>query len=238
MSTENTASQPQGPVSTAFSIVFRVLWVLMLSLIISIIVEFIGMNYWWEDKGYTHAQETLSQEINYLNRDFKESILGASPVDFVNNTAGKASDFLFEESGIMSALTELKQHQNDRGFHGFLSRAYVSIESYFIASVMVVQLFLVRLSIMTLSMPLYLLFVVVGMADGLMQRDLRRWGGGRESAFVYHHAKRWMVPVFLFSWLVYLSIPVAVHPNLILLPFAAMLGGIAYMMTSRFKKYL
>ncbi|MCX8516905.1 MAG: DUF4400 domain-containing protein [Rhodoferax sp.] len=32
---------------------------------------------------------------------------------------------------------------------------------------------------------------MVGVVDGLVRRDLRRWGGGRESSFVYHHAKRY-----------------------------------------------
>ena len=50
----------------------------------------------------------------------------------------------------------------------------------------VTQLFSVRLAILTLAMPVFLLFSLVALVDGLVQRDLRRWGGGRESSFVYH----------------------------------------------------
>ena len=38
--------------------------------------------------------------------------------------------------------------------------------------------------------PVFVLFTLVALVDGLVRRDLRRWGGGRESSFVYHYAKQ------------------------------------------------
>ena len=61
----------------------------------------------------------------------------------------------------------------------------------------VTQVFAVRMAVLTLAMPVFLLFGLVGVTDGLVQRDLRRWGGGRESSFVYHHAKRFIMPAVL-----------------------------------------
>ena len=37
---------------------------------------------------------------------------------------------------------------------------------------------------------MFVLLTWVGLVDGLVQCDLRRWGGGRESSYVYHYAKR------------------------------------------------
>ena len=47
----------------------------------------------------------------------------------------------------------------------------------------------------------------------LMSRDLRRWGGGRESSFVYHYAKNAAMPLIIASWVQYLALPVSLHPS-------------------------
>jgi integrating conjugative element membrane protein (TIGR03747 family) len=48
------------------------------------------------------------------------------------------------------------------------------------------------------------LFTLVALVDGLVQRDLRRWGGGRESSFVYHYAKTAAMPLIIMAWVLYL----------------------------------
>ena len=59
----------------------------------------------------------------------------------------------------------------------------------------VTQVFSVRLAILMLATPVFLLFSLVALVDGLVRRDLRRWGGGRESSFVYHYAKKAAIPL-------------------------------------------
>ena len=56
---------------------------------------------------------------------------------------------------------------------------YKPMSEYVLAMMQVTQVFSVRLAILTLAMPIYLLFSLVALVDGLVQRDLRRWGGGR-----------------------------------------------------------
>ena len=74
--------------------------------------------------------------------------------------------------------------------------------------------------------------------DGLVRRDLRRWGGGRESSFLYHHAKRWIWPLFITAWVLYLSLPFSIHPAFAILPFAGLIGVLVALTTGSFKKYL
>ena len=50
--------------------------------------------------------------------------------------------------------------------------------------------FLLRLAILLQALPLFALIIFVGLIDGLVRRDLRRFGAGHESGFVYHHARR------------------------------------------------
>jgi integrating conjugative element membrane protein (TIGR03747 family) len=107
-----------------------------------------------------------------------------------------------------------------------------------IAALVITQVFAVRLAVLTLSLPVFLMFALVAIVDGLVQRDLRRWSGGRESSFVYHHAKRAVFPFVILAWVVYLACPVSVHPSLVILPFAVLFAAALAVTVSTFKKYL
>ena len=73
------------------------------------------------------------------------------------------------------------------------------------------QVFAVRLASLTLATPVFGLFVGVALVDGLVRRDLRRWGGGRESSFVYHYAKKATLPLVVIGWVLYLALPFSLH---------------------------
>ena len=102
----------------------------------------------------------------------------------------------------------------------------------------VTQVFCVRLAVLSLSMPVFFLFGLVGLVDGLVRRDLRRWGGGRESSFVYHYARRSVLPLMLSAWVTYLALPFSLHPAWIVLPFATLLALVVTVTAGTFKKYL
>lgn len=78
----------------------------------------------------------------------------------------------------------------------------------------------------------------VGFVDGLVRRDVRRFGAGRESGFLYHRAKASLMPLAVLPWVIYLALPISVHPLLVLLPAAAMLGLAMNLTAGSFKKYL
>jgi integrating conjugative element membrane protein (TIGR03747 family) len=96
----------------------------------------------------------------------------------------------------------------------------------------------VRLLVLTLTLPLFLMTAFVGFVDGLVRRDVRRFGAGRESGFLYHRARATLMPLAVLPWVTYLALPVSVHPLLILLPSAALLGVAVDVASATFKKYL
>jgi integrating conjugative element membrane protein (TIGR03747 family) len=98
--------------------------------------------------------------------------------------------------------------------------------------------FLTRLIILVLTTPLFLMAAFTGVVDGLVRRDLRRFGAGRESGFVYHRAKMMIVPLAVAPWIIYLALPVSLSPVLVLLPCAAALGLVVSVTVGSFKKYL
>ncbi len=98
--------------------------------------------------------------------------------------------------------------------------------------------FLVRLLVLVLTLPLICTAAFVGLIDGLVRRDVRRFGAGRESGFIYHRAKASLMPLAVLPWVTYLALPISVHPLLILLPSAALLGLAVSLTAGSFKKYL
>lgn len=78
----------------------------------------------------------------------------------------------------------------------------------------------------------------VGLVDGLVRRDVRRFGAGRESGFTYHRAKASLIPLAVLPWVTYLALPVSVNPLPILLPSAVLLGVAMDIAAGSFKKYL
>lgn len=106
------------------------------------------------------------------------------------------------------------------------------------ATVYITVVFVVRVSILVLSVPLFVMVVMVAMVEGLSRRDLRRYGAGYESSFLYHHAKRFIRPSLIYPCMLYLSWPTAIYPNLMLLPAALLLGASVTVLMSTFKKYL
>ena len=95
-----------------------------------------------------------------------------------------------------------------------------------------------HVAVLVLAMPVLGICCVVALIEGLVRRDLRRWGGGRESGFIYHWAKRVALPIAVGVWLIYLMVPVSIHPSFVILPFAALLGLATSAAASTFKKYL
>lgn len=112
------------------------------------------------------------------------------------------------------------------------------LQDYSLAALFTVFTFVVRLAVLTLAMPLFLLTVITGAVDGLMRRDLRKFGADRESSFVYHRAKRTLLPLMVSPWVIYLFLPWSLNPSWVLLPCAALLGCMVAITAATFKKYL
>lgn len=112
------------------------------------------------------------------------------------------------------------------------------LRDYLLATVYVTLTFFIRVTILVLSVPLFVMVLIVGMVEGFNRRDLRRYGAGYESSFVYHHAKRFVKPAFFVPCMIYLSWPSAIYPNLVLLPAALLFGLAVTVATASFKKYL
>ncbi|MDC9612924.1 TIGR03747 family integrating conjugative element membrane protein [Xenorhabdus khoisanae] len=218
--------------------------VLLASLLFSLIIEWIGIALFWTDQGAEHSRQVMKTESGYLSSEFTRSLFMSSPAQTLNQGINSVYNWLFVDSGILNWLQTIydrqAKSQNDyiRELNGLSEFLLAELREYMVASVFVTVTFLVRITILVLSIPLFVLVLLVAMIEGLGRRDLRRYGAAYESSFIYHHAKRFVKPAFVIPCMIYLSWPSAVYPNLLLLPAATLLGIAVMVTTASFKKYL
>ncbi|WCM86845.1 TIGR03747 family integrating conjugative element membrane protein [Acidovorax sp. NCPPB 3576] len=236
--------QQQGLVAQIITLPFRFVGVLCGSLLLCIAIECVGMHLFWPEEGWRHASNMLNDELDQLSGHFTRSALVEEPGRTGRWLVEQGYEWTFVRSGLVdwmrdaSAQASAPSRGNHRDFRFYISQVYVWTERYLIASGFMLLVFIVRLLVLVLSLPLFLMAAFVGLVDGLVRRDIRRFGAGRESGFVYHRAKAAVMPLAVWPWVVYLALPVSVSPLLILLPSAMLLGLAVNIAVGSFKKYL
>lgn len=96
----------------------------------------------------------------------------------------------------------------------------------------------IKLCIIALSIPLFFLAILAGLVDGLSQRAIRTASLGRESTYIFHKSIPVIRKVFVMLVLLWLSLPISLVPSPIFLSLAVLMGLLASLSASRFKKYL
>ena len=252
----NSVDHPvkQGKIGKFLSFIMRIVGVLFFSAFMSIIIEWIVMTTYYPDQGYSHAEGMLYRELGYfsgeeLDIQKPEIFDQAERLNVGNLNTGareSANDFVnwiqtyfLGNNGVIIRIKDyMIAKPNDGVVTQEIKELIHDVYDYLIAAILISVMFCVRLSILFLSLPAFLMFGIVGLVDGLMQRDLRKWSGGNESAFIYHWAKRFALPILIIGWVVYLAIPTSIHPNYIITPCAIAFGLVLMVMASKFKKYL
>ena len=242
--TQREQARQQGLFANIVTLPLRMLGVLIGSLLLSILIECVGMHLFWPEQGWRHAQGMLDYELNHLSTHFTRSAVVQEPGHTAHQMVEGAYQWLFVQTGLLdwmsqaSARSRAPSHADARDIRYYISQAYVWSERYLIAAAFTILTFMVRLLVLVLTLPLFLLAAFVGLVDGLVRRDIRKFGAGRESGFIYHRAKASLMPLAVLPWILYLTLPVSVHPLLVLLPSAALLGLAVNITAASFKKYL
>ncbi|HEC9341391.1 TIGR03747 family integrating conjugative element membrane protein [Salmonella enterica] len=252
MSTEKNSSQSSPPPRKPPGLLTLVLWIwpvrllafLLVSWMAGVFIEWAGMFFFWSDQGALHSQSVMNKELGYLSADFTQSLIFSSPSVTTMGWISSAYQWAFVDSGLLTWIQKeqretLSSSDSVVFFLGQVQAWLLSaLSDYLLALVYVTVVFAVRVLILVLSIPLFVLVIIVAVIDGLCRRDLRRYGAGYESSFLYHHAKRFVKPAVYLPCLLYLSWPTSIYPNLLLLPGALLLGLAVTVVTSAFKKYL
>lgn len=209
---DKPAIHERGIITRTLGATTALLAAMLLAVGVSVLVECLGIAFkWWPSN---HAMTLLIRERGYI-----EAI----------------------DQYPLTALTPLRLSDSaSAGFDG-LWRSVIpasGMNSYVAAAINTVKLVLLRLSICLFVLPGFVLVALVAFYDGLVARDIRKYTGGHESSYVFHKAKRWIVPSLLLTISIYLMLPFSLRPVVIFAPSMLLTGSMIYIATSRFKKFL
>lgn len=230
-----------GPMGWLVGLAASLVGSLLLSLVLGCVIEWAGMHLWWPEEGVRHSEAMVSEDLSYL-RDYPKSLIASDTYSFAAQFAvwadkGCAAIGLHNlvRRSLAARAAPPAQTKLGRAGHAIL----VDAGPYLLSAIYVAQDTAVRLAIVVLALPALALSVMVGLVDGLGRRDVRRWAGGRESSFVYHHAKRLMWPAATLGFTCYLTWPTGgFNPAWIVLPGFVAVAAVLSLMAGTFKKYL
>ncbi|CAM8819947.1 TIGR03747 family integrating conjugative element membrane protein [Burkholderia pseudomallei] len=236
-------AQQQGLIAQILTLPFRFLGVLIGSLFLAVLIEWVGMVILWPGQGWHHAQALLQHETNQLTADFFDSLLVHEPARMAQVWLDVAYRLAFVKTGLLAWIRDADAQTHANSLHGtdlphYLGLVAVHLEDYLLAALYTGLTFLVRLLVLIMVLPLFITAAFTGFVDGLVRRDIRRFGAGRESGFLHHRAKATMMPLAVLPWVTYLALPVSLNPLLVLLPCAVLLGLSVDVTAGTFKKYL
>lgn len=235
-------ARQQGVILALITLPLRFFGVLLGSLLLSLLIELVGLHLFWPEQSWRHAQAMMNAELQQLSTHFTRSVVVQEPARITGQLVSWLYQNLLLDSGLLDWLKRMReQAQASRtrmGFNTTLAQVVVFLERYVLAAFYTTVTFMLRVMVLVMALPLFVLAALTGLIDGLVRRDLRRFGAGRESGFIYHRARATLLPLAVLPWVVYLAIPVSLNPLWILLPAAAMLGIAVDVTVGSFKKYL
>ena len=195
------------------------------------------MIWFWPEQGTDHAQAVFASDQAYLSSQLYENSLNTKHA--VAEQAQNAVAWVKKQTTFNAKPPSFNVRSNKtmNSISEWSSEYYRKAEPYLEAASTVTQTFVIRLALIVFSIPVFLLAGLIGAVDGLVERDLRRWGGGRESSNVFNLAKRSVVPAFVGACVIYISVPFSIDPVIVLLPFALLLGLAVRISFERLKKY-
>lgn len=227
---QNNNPPKKGLIATPLSWLGKASATLIGSLFFSLAVEWLGIAFFWPEQGAEHSHLMMNEELGWFAENVTRSLLITDPAGKLDIILHQTWQGMFIDTGFIPWLEKLRNRPDNAWIYW--------IDTYIQASVWITLTFVLRVFILLLTSPLFILAVLVGVVDGLVRRDIRRFGCGYESGFIYHHAKRSVMPVFFLAWVVYLSLPFSVNPCFILLPAALFCGLTVSIMFGLFKKYM
>ena len=235
-------ARQQGLLTGLITLPLRFIGVLFGSLLLCLLIELIGLHLFWPDQGWRHAQAMMTFELQQLSTHFTRSVMVQEPGRSAYRLVAWLHQTLLLDSGLLDWLKRMNEQTQAAntaiGFNTTLAHAVVYLERYMLAGFYTLATFLLRLLVLAMTLPLFVLAALTGLVDGLVRRDLRRFCADRESGFLYHRARATILPLAVLPWVVYLALPVSLHPLWILLPTAVMLALAVDVTVGSFKKYL
>ncbi|EDR7340097.1 TPA_asm: DUF4400 domain-containing protein [Salmonella enterica subsp. salamae] len=198
----------QGPVGWLLSLLGRIIGLVIDALVLRVVLELAGLYFWWPQEGSRHVFQVMKREQSEL-------VIALQPHPFGNDIV------MLLENGVSHELITNRLIQKP-----------LTVLAYTLVS------FMLRLTWLVATFPLLCLCVLIGLTEGLVRRDLRRFGSGLESVFLHRYVIRSGSSVATTLWVFYLAQPLFLPAMLVSLPAALWFGITVWMAAGSFKRYI
>ena len=128
-------------------------------------------------------------------------------------------------------IDQTKLHDNIQAVGGFLQK----LKNIVIMTVNVIAAKF--LGVLGSSLFVFLA-LMLGVVDGLLRRYIRTSEGGRESSYLYQTYQMWFIPIPIFLVTLYLSIPLELDTEMIMMGVALTTFFLSYTYCKSIKKFL
>ena len=243
----------RGPVELILEVMFGLLFVVLFAWFVGLVIDVGGSFTIWKQQGpVEHSRRLVDQDLGYIAAA-PRSLLIDDTEAFARRIIGWVA-WPYERFGVVRfyermhqadaapAAAEAKPAGKRRLNQGLgnATRSVMTVASrWAVVSMHVAQDVVLRLSVALFALPAFALACIVGTVDGLVRRDLRRWRGGRESSFVYHHAKRYTGWALTGGFGLYLTWPFGgFNPAYMVLVFTVLVAATLSTTVAAFKKYV
>ena len=198
----------QGPVGWLLSLDGRIIGQVIGALVLRVMLELVGLYFWWPQEGSRHVFQVMKKEQAELVIALQPHPLGD---DIVMLLQKGATHVLMANRLLQKPFTGL---------------VYTLVS------------FMQRLVWLAAMLPLLCLCAITGLTEGLVRRDLRRFGSGLESVFLHRYVIRSGSSVATTLWVFYLAQPLFLPAMLVSLPAALWFGITVWMAAGSFKRYI
>jgi len=248
----------EGPLGALIKVTLGAVVTILGSWMFSIVIELVGMHYFWPERGLGHARDLVIEDLGYI-ADAPHSVFVPETVPFatwlVQNVARPFVYFDLPnryQAGLERQALMAQRAASGSGAAGQgespsrreVVQTLAENSLHFLVTIGMAAMYtaqdsVLRLAVVVFALPAFLLACLLGAVDGLVRRDLRKWNGGRESSFVYHHAKATVYLAMGFGLGLYLSWPFGgFNPSYVVLTGTVMVAWSLSLTLSAFKKYL
>lgn len=210
---------------------FKALYTIFLIILVIFGVSLISQNYFKSDS-------LLEQEVKQLSTIGTKPIIDGNTTLAINTTVSRKtykalSTVFFDWTFVNTALKARSENDFGYKFKNYLMPR-IELLQHFDDTLKVIA---IRIGNISLYLGLALLLYTLAAIDGLIMRAIRQQNASRESAGIYHRAKYWRVGVTWLSIMIYLCMPFAIHPYILLLPILIS-AWMIFLQAKYLKKYL
>ncbi|EAW3101953.1 TIGR03747 family integrating conjugative element membrane protein [Salmonella enterica subsp. enterica] len=192
---------------------------------LAIALEWLGDAFFWRNTCASHSEQVLQATWQWWR------VSAGAPVWLIE-------DLAIVSDTLQQWIASLVHSLNGQSGLFWAETVTTVIHCALLSAGNVTLTFLLRLAILLQALPLFALIIVIGLIDGLVRRDLRRFGAGHESGFVYHHARRMIGSTLAATGLVWLAAPIFLDSEYVLVLGTMVIGGAMSVTIGAFKKHI